>query len=343
MSLLLALALQAAATATPTAHCTGARRNEVCTEAGRAELRQHLGLQPLEVETGQGVEVYRAFYLEGGGARPAVAFVRRPGRNPAVELVARAGSLMSADVPLEIWRRVQAAGQIADLAVVPRDGSEGACVDGGAVFAEIGLPAPHARSPAINRQRAASNCVDSGTLFFSRLLVELAEPLFPGCAAIPREFLSDGISRLQFCSRLTGDQVAAAEVMGLAHRDVSVREDDSVSRKRAEWARATGVNPWTRLRWAGEDVPPNPGGREAGGATDFLIARSADTPGLQFDPVAFNGTSATVVEVDGHASKSAGPDGGSLYANYRQVWRRTAGNEWRVAEWSVEPFEPVLQ
>lgn len=340
MSLLLALALQVAAT--PTAHCTGARRNEVCTDTGRAELRQQLGLQPLEVETAQGVEVYRAFYLEGGGSRPAIAFVRRPGQNPAVEVVAGVGSSMRADVPLDVWGQVQAAAQIADLAVAPRDGSEGVCMDGGAVFAEIGLPAPNARSPAINRQRAASNCQDSGTLFFSRLLVELAEPLFPGCAAIPREFIADGVTRLYFCFRLTGDQVAAAEVMGLAHRDVSVREDDSLARKRAEWARATGVNPWTRLRWAGEDVPPNPGGREAGGATDFLIARSVDSPGLRFDPVTFNGVSATVVEVGGHASKAAGPDSGSLYANYRQVWRRTAGNEWRVTEWSVEPFTPDL-
>ena len=240
MSLLLALALQVLATPTPTSHCTGARRNEVCTETGRAELRQQLGLQPLEVETAQGVEVYRAFYLEGGGARPAIAFVRRPGRNPAVEVMAGGGRLMRADVPLDVWRQVQAAGQIADLAVVPRSGSEGGCMDGGAVFAEIGVPATDSRSPAINRQRAASSCEDSGTLFFSRLLVQQAERLLPGCAAISRDFLSEGVTRLHFCFRLTGDQVAAAEVMGLAHSDVSVGEDDSVARKRAEWARATG-------------------------------------------------------------------------------------------------------
>lgn len=341
MSVMLALALQLLATPTPTSHCTGARRNEVCTETGRAELRQELGLQPLEVETTQGVEVYRAFYLEGGGARPAIAFVRRPGRNPAVEVMAGGGRSMRADVPLDVWRQVQAAGQIADLAVVPRSGSEGGCMDGGAVFAEIGVPATDSRSPAINRQRAASSCEDSGTLFFSRLLVQQAERLLPGCAAISRDFLSEGVTRLHFCFRLTGDQVAAAEVMGLAHSDVSVGEDDSVARKRAEWARATGVNPWTRLRWAGEDVPPNPGGRDAGGATDFLIARSEESRDLRFHPVAFNGVSATVVEVSGHASKSAKPESGSLYADYRQVWRRIAGQEWRVTEWSVEPFEPV--
>ena len=340
MSLLLALTMQVVVS--PTAHCTGARRNEVCTETGRAELRQQLGLQPLEVETAQGVEVYRAFYLEGGGARPAVAFVRRPGQNPSVEVTAGVGSLMHADVPLEVWSQVQAAGQVADLAVVPRQGAESACMDGGAVFAEIGLPAANSRSPTINRQRAASSCQDSGTLFFSRLLAQLAEQLLPGCAAIPRDFLSDAVTRLHYCRRLTGDQIAAAEVMGLAHRETSVREDDSLARKRVEWARATGVNPWTRLRWAGEDVPPNPGGRDAGGATDFLIARSEEAPSLRFHPVAFNGVSATVVEVSGHASKSAEPNSGSLYANYRQVWRRTAGQEWRVTEWSVEQFAPVL-
>lgn len=341
MPLLLALALQVMAMPSPTAYCTGARRNEVCTEAGRAELREQLGVRPLEAETAQGVEVYRAFYLEGGGGLPAVAFVRRPGHNPAVEVTTGVGSSMQADVPLEVWRQVQAAGQIADLEVVPRAGSEGVCLDGGAVFAEVGLPAANSRVPTVNRQRAASNCQDSGTLFFARRLAELAEPLLPGCAAIPRDFLSGGVRRLYYCFRLTGDQVAAAEVWGLAQRDVNVRENDSLARKRVEWTQATGVNPWTRLRWAGEDVPPNPGGRDVGGATDFLIARSEESPGLRFDPTTSKGVSASVVEVTGYASKATGLGSGSVYANYHQVWQHAPGGDWRVTDWSVEPFTLV--
>lgn len=136
--------------------------------------------------------------------------------------------------------------------------------------------------------------------------------------------------------------MAAAEVFGRLKQHQLMLEDDSVARKRLEWRRATGVDQWTRLRWAGEDVPPNAGDRQTGGATDFLIARSADLPGLDFHPVKFHGVSATVVEVDGHASyRPADLNGRSLSANYRQVWQRPSGRDWRVTEWSVEPFAPA--
>lgn len=68
MSLILALMLQASVAAPSTANCTGARQGEVCTEEGRAALRAALDVKPLQAETADGVEVYRAFYLEGGEA-----------------------------------------------------------------------------------------------------------------------------------------------------------------------------------------------------------------------------------------------------------------------------------
>ena len=66
----------------PQIGCRGARLGEVCTDQGRAAALAQLGLMSLEAETTDGVEVYRALYLVGGGGLPAVAFVRRPGRNP---------------------------------------------------------------------------------------------------------------------------------------------------------------------------------------------------------------------------------------------------------------------
>ena len=247
---------------------------------------------------------------------------------------------MTADVPLEDWRQVQNAGaQVAVMTSESGDEPTGVCVDGGAVFAEIGLPAPHERTSAVNRQQAASNCQNSATLYFARLVSRLAEPLLPACAAIPADAVPGGIYRIHYCFRLSGDQMAAAEVMERAKRSMFIMDDDSVARKRLEWRRATGVDPWTRLRWAGLEVPTNPGGREAGGATDFLIARSADTPGLRFHPFRFHGVSATVVEVTGDASSQpAGPNGAYHYARYRQVWIRSQGSDWRVSEWSVETF-----
>lgn len=197
MSLILALMLQASVAAPSTANCTGARQGEVCTEEGRAALRAALDVKPLQAETADGVEVYRAFYLEGGGGLPAVAFVRRPGHSPSVEVSSGANRKMTADVPQEVWRQIQQAG---DELLVPVEVRTPApidvCMDGGAIFAEIGLPSPDNRSRARIKQLSSSSCESNAIVSFARLAAKLAEPLFPACAAISGEAAPDGVFRL---------------------------------------------------------------------------------------------------------------------------------------------------
>lgn len=343
MSLMLALMFQASVAIESTANCTGSRQGEVCTEAGRAALRTELDVRPLEAETADGVEVYRAFYLEGGGGLPAVAFVRRPGHNPAVEISSGVGRKMTADVPRDVWRQIQRAGdQLLTPVYVKTPAPIDVCMDGGAIFAEVGLPAPDDRTRSVNTQRASSNCESNPIVSFARLAAVLAEPLFPACAVVPADAEPDGAYGLANCFRFTGDQMAAAEVFGRASQDLQVLDDDSMARKRLEWRRAMGVDPWTRLQWAGLNVSRNRVGHEEGGATDFLIARAAESPGLRFEPGKLHGVSSTAVEVEGFASyRPADGEGRSVYATYRQVWRRTTLSDWRVTEWVVGPFAPV--
>lgn len=343
MSLILALMLQASVAALSTANCTGARQGEVCTEEGRAALRAALDVKPLQAETADGVEVYRAFYLEGGGGLPAVAFVRRPGHSPSVEVSSGANRKMTADVPQEVWRQIQQAGDELLIPVEVRTPAPiDVCMDGGAIFAEIGLPSPDNRSRARIKQLSSSSCESNAIVSFARLAAKLAEPLFPACAAISGDAAPDGVFRLSNCFRFSGDEMAAAEVFSRARQDLRILKDDSITRKRLEWRRVTGVDPWTRLQWAGRDIPRNRVGHDEGGATDFLIAREGECPGLSFEPGKLHGVSSTVVEVDGFAScRPADRQGQSVYATYRQVWRRAPHSDWRVMEWVVGPFAPV--
>lgn len=309
-----------------TAYCTGARRNEVCTAQGQAALREELGVALIEDETAAGVEVYRAFYLEGGGGRPAVAFVRRPGHNPMVEVSGTGGRKMTAEVPAEVWATVREEAADADRAFVPLSQDTGGevCLDGGAVMVEIGTPALRPR-PASVRRRAVSDCAPSPTLRFTTLLANLAVARFPACLAIDPDTVSDpGVSRLSWCFRLEGDQLAAAEVRN------RFRGEPGEGALPAAWRDATGLEAGTRLTWNGEVFET--------GAPAVLIARAAAMPGFQLGLSEIRGVSSREVRTTGHASSVT--DGGSRYADFIQIWRYDENvREWRLREWTFGPFE----
>lgn len=332
--------------------CTGARRGEVCTEVGRAQLRSELGLRSIEDETGSGAETYRAYYLEGGGALPAIVFARRPGEGPAVEIASGRAVRMVAPVSLETWEEVQALGRIATRRVERAPASapntagatvvDDVCMDGGAIFAEVGRPASGSWGVGENSSLSVSSCSDTPTTYFARRLVTLAELYFPECSRISPDVTPGGVYRLRACFSLSGDQMAAAEILNRTADDPRTIDSDSTERRRREWQRALGVTPWTRLTWAGQDVARNPGGGDAGGATDFLISRAAELPGLDFRPLAFEGVSANRVDVTGAATyRPDEPNAATRLANYRQTWERSPGQEWRVTTWTIDAFAPV--
>lgn len=322
--------------ASSTRQCTGARRNEVCTAAGQAALRQELGVASMEDEVAVGVEAYRAFYLEGGGGLPAVAFVRRPGQNPVVEVYGGPrGATMTRDISIDVWNQVRADSVIADRVLAPLPGGaaliDEVCMDGGAVMVEIGAPATAPSGPASVRRLARSSCSDGPTLQFVRQLARLAVASFPACSAIESDWGRDGsVMVLRDCFRLTGDRLAAVEVM---NRFKGEPWGDEAGAQMA-WRRTTGVDDYTRLTLNGELI--------RGDAPRVLVARLGSMQNLRLVLSKVHGVSSREVRTEGWASyvEPTAANRPTLNATFTQVWRWTgAGQGWSLAEWRFEPFE----
>lgn len=347
MSVLLLLGLaitvqtaDAPAAETPNRYqCTGARRNEVCTAEGQATLRQELGVASMEDEVAAGVEAYRAFYLEGGGGLPAVAFVRRPGQNPAVEVDGGPRRpKMTREISIDVWNQVRAEAAIADRVLAPLPGKPGGagaiedvCMDGGAVMVETGAPATAAHNPASVRRLARSSCNVGPTLIFARQLASRALASFPACSAIDSAWGPDGaIMVLRDCYQLTGDQLAAVEVMNRFKGEPW--GDEAVAQM--AWRRTTGVDESTRLILNGDQI--------RGDAPGALVARLGSVRNLHLALTKIHGVSSLEVQTEGWASYTAptADNGQTVDATFTQVWRLSStGQGWRLAEWRFEPFE----
>lgn len=326
IAVLFSLAVASQPETASTRHCTGARRNEVCTAQGLATLRSELGVAAVDDEVAAGVEIYRAFYLQGGGGLPVVSFVRRPGHNPAVEVSAGGGRKMTADVPLELWTTVVREAADADREFVPmvEGGTADICLDGGAVMIEIGVPASRPR-PALIRHRAVSDCAASPAIRFAGRLADLAVEELPGCAAIDPDTVPDGgVWRLSYCFTLKGDQLAAAQVRNRFLGEPVMGASPEV------WRQATGLEAGTRLKWNGETFDA--------GAPAALISRVAVLSNFQLSLRELQGVSSHEVRTIGAANYLDGVE--SWYADFTQIWRYDDGaREWRLRDWSFGPFE----
>lgn len=337
MSILLLLSFAITAQTAPDAivdqrRCTGARIDEVCSPQGREALRKASGLDSVENEAAAGVELYRAFFLEGGGRLPVVSFVRRPGQNSSVEVTAYDGRKMTAQVSSAVWEQVRTQALLADKALAPLGTpDDDICMEGGAVLAEIGEPAWGARQPAAIRSRAQSSCAQDNTVQFARSVALLAAETLPACAVIDANRWGDGgIRRLRACFQLSGDQVAAAEVM---NRFQGVPSGDAKSSK-ISWFDLTGVEDGTQLSWNGRTF----GAR----APENLIDQITAHPNMQMSLITLRGISSREVEAAGVASyTTTTAEGGQwLRAEFKQVWRKYGGAQgWRLMEWRVGAFE----
>lgn len=159
------------------------------------------------------------------------------------------------------------------------------------------------------------------------------------CHALALGYSDIPILNLERCFALNGDRQAAAEVL---RRFEDPPRFEGATRK--DWRDLLGIDPWTRLTWNGEVVPPNPGGRDAGGATDFLMAKAADSGAFNFMITEAEGLNSQEVTTSGEAWIGMQNTVGEYVthtAPMTQTWR-LRGGEWRIAEWTIGSFAPAL-
>lgn len=135
---------------------------------------------------------------------------------------------------------------------------------------------------------------------------------------------------LRDCYQLTGDQLAAVEVMNRFKGEPW--GDEAVAQM--AWRRTTGVDESTRLILNGDQI--------RGDAPGALVARLGSVRNLHLALTKIHGVSSREVQTEGWASYTAptADNGQTVDATFTQVWRLSStGQGWRLAEWRFEPFE----
>lgn len=335
------LAAAAAAGATPAGKgdpCRKAATATACFAAHQEATLQTYRIKPIEQHVAGGDRLFRIFYLDAyrrhfmeveltriAGQEPTLT-VRRPGEG--------AGSLSTA-IPLSEWdRAVERAGHFerAMVPLPPPPASEGIalCLDGWLDIVEAGDPT--AEPDRRVRRRVESTCEDGLAVAFARYAADAAVRLLPSCALLADAYGSH-LRALQACAGLTGDRVAAAEVLkrALDLRYAPEREaipvryffDDAAVVERAGAA------------------PPTPG--HAGAA--WLEALGSD-PQATFVVEGARGENAERVRVKGHLEQwRQVPDRDSVLwtAEVEQIWTLGPDRQFSVARATIGAFRPAPQ
>ncbi|HEY3811784.1 MAG TPA: hypothetical protein VGL66_01045 [Caulobacteraceae bacterium] len=183
--------------------------------------------------------------------------------------------------------------------------------------------------------RGRNGCDADEVWAFAKKAAEFAVEHLSPCAALDP---GNPYYRLQDCLRLTGDRVAAAEVLkALTPRDF---QDAAAERAYQLELRAPAV----RLEWAGEPVVT---GREAEmAAWDRLtkdVGNMSEGRFFHTGGAVFTGISSSEVMVSETVwyliEKDDSETAISAHASYR--WRLGRDHRWRVEEISVGPFTPT--
>lgn len=321
-----------------------------CSEAEQAGVRALLGVPTAEAELEAGVEMYRAFFVDGYGRnRPAVTFERRPGGSPRVVVNGFGGRRLEGAVSTEVWTRVRTDARYVDRELAPagpaaEDGSFMMCLHSWVVTVEVAEPSPPDTSSSGVRRKTEDACGDGLAIPYAFGLAKAAiEALHPCDDLDPKQYRND-VERLAGCLGLEGDQLAVVEFLNgrerLMHR---IAADQS----KEAWDRWLGFSNTRSVVWDGVTVVETPGrpGVPRISVPAFLAERSAELGEMWLGVEHLRGDSSTRISVSGEIriSDPADPSNtNALTAPYQQTWHANRpGDEWRLETWTVGAFTGV--
>jgi hypothetical protein len=227
LGLLLLTPAPAAAQRWPDQQCVENPNLASCVQSRGDQLAATFGARRIDEHRDAGEEVVRVFYYHDEDLA-LVAFVRAPGHEPTayVYFPRRAGqpapAPMQAPIPQAVWaeamwRSIYADRGLAPAPPIPSDGDE-VCLHPWNYVFEASVPAaPGAGVRARVRRYSANACDDAPLLQFAADFRRLAISLFPACDALDDRLYGNPVQRFVLCPRLSGDRLAAAEIMNLAH------------------------------------------------------------------------------------------------------------------------------
>ncbi len=285
-------------------------------------------LATVESVASSGGEVVRSFFIDGyGNPAGVVAFMRRPGEEPRVEVQTAAGGTLATVVPLDTWERVRSAAALFDrtLAPAPKADRPSICLHPWSVSVEAVDPARSGR-PAVIRKAVQSTCDTGLAVPLAFELAREAVAALPACALLDaRQYRSD-ISRLAGCTLLEGDRAAAALARNAYGSDwfASTRGD------RTEYAIRQLFFDQARIDWAGTI---------AEGAAAAAKIWSSHLEDASVFPRHIIGETADRVRIEGVIVRFTGNR--STQAPVTMVWTRENGFGFRVSSATVGAKEPA--
>jgi hypothetical protein len=275
-----------------------------------------------------GGEIVRASFIDGYG-KPAgvVAFMRRPGEEPRVEVRTAAGGTLATAVPLDTWERVRSAAALFDrtLAPLPKADRPSICLHPWSVSVEAVDPARSGR-PAAIRKAVQSTCDTGLAVPLAFELAREAVAALPACALLDARQYRNDISRLAGCTLLEGDRAAAALARNAYGSDwfASTRGD------RTEYAIRHLFFDQARIDWAGTTVE---------GSSAAAKIWSSQLENASVFPRHIIGETADRVRIEGVIVRFTGNR--STQAPVTMVWTSENGFGFRVRSAVVGAEEPA--
>ncbi|MDP8912565.1 MAG: hypothetical protein M3N39_03180 [Pseudomonadota bacterium] len=290
----------AAAQTRPDRHClddTGVNR---CAEKQQRDQRQRYDAQAIEVHAARGEQVRRVFYVDGYGSDLAlISFVRAPGRDIELEVrTPRAPGAgvrtLTAAVPLSHWQEVIASSRQFDRALVPRPSAvPNLCMHSWVYTAEASDPPLNGQTRPSIRRAVEDACQDGLVQPFALGLAQHALDLLPPCRVITPEQHRNAVAILAACTRLSGDRIAAAQVMN-ALRTMGFGNHPELTREMR-----AGFGHRVRFNINGQVTE-----HDWGGAAPFWL-QQRQALGAWFIPESYHGERSDRVLVRGHLWRSA--------------------------------------
>ncbi len=354
IAFILAAALAAAAAPAPAQrtvdpNCSDDRGVDRCSPEQQRRTRQLFGVRSIEDHRAAGDEIRRVFYVDGYGRDIVlIAFVRAAGREPTawVHYPEREGEARSepfqAPVPLAVWNDVieSSANFHRRFEVPARERTERAgeeqemiiCLHSWVYTMEAVNRPEYDGQPQI-RRKVEDACENGPGEMFAQRLDEIARSLFPHCAALDITQHRNAAMALSACRILSGDRLAAAQVLNSADpfTNVQGREDTHLL--------ARVFDDDATIDWAGEQH--RGGYREA---AEFWTARLQGAEGRTIFYIhAVEGVNGARARLAGSlvrpAAAVAGRREGYESATVEQIWIGDE-DEWLIERAVVGPWRP---
>lgn len=331
---LLLLAAPIAAQQRPDRNCTDDRGVDRCAAEQQRRVRALFGARSIEEHEAAGDQIRRVFYVDGYGRdMVAISFVRAPGRDPTVfvHFPRREGEPASeplqAPVPRAVWGDVLFRSAGFDRSFVPlAPGTTSICLHSWVYTIEASDPPRHGR-PARTRRKTEDACQDGPGETYAVELERAALALLPHCAALDPEQHRNEASMLAACRTLSGDRMAAAEVLNRAGAFRRVHGPDEVNLIAGHFDLSRASVDWNGAR--------HPAGS---GAAAFWAAKMSEGGHTNFYVESVEGISADRVRLTGWLARGDG-----TRARVEQNWVFGTIQEYWIESATVGPFERVAQ